>query len=121
MSSSRLVADIGGTNARFARADDSRILFDHLTLEVADYATFDAALAHYLVTIAEPEDFSGAAIAGAGPVLDRAISLTNCNWRITAADVSATLGGKPVRLFNDLEAVALALPHLSQSDLRWIG
>jgi glucokinase len=108
----RLVADIGGTNARFALAGADGALSRMRTLPVAGYAAFAAALDAYLAAEGAGARIGEAAIAAAGPRAGGAITLTNASWRIEAAAVSARLGGVPVRLLNDLEAVALALPGL---------
>ncbi len=106
----RLLADIGGTNARFALADASGDVQPLETLKVSGHATFLDALG--AATAACAADIRSAAIAAAGPLDGQAIRLTNADWVIDAAEIAAALGG-PVRLFNDLEAVALALPYLS--------
>jgi glucokinase len=57
------------------------------------------------------------AIAAAGPRDGDIVQLTNAAWRIDGAAVSARLGGVPVRVLNDLEAVALCLPALATADV----
>lgn len=114
----RLVADIGGTNARFALAAADGRLAEIQVLPVNDYPDFASALGAYL---GEGRAISSAAIAAAGPCDGEAISLTNSPWRIVAEDVSTMLGGVPVRLLNDLEAVALALPHLASENIEAIA
>ena len=47
--------------------------------------------------------------------------LTNAPWRIDAAEVDGALGGIPVRVLNDLEAVALGLPGLGPGDAETIA
>jgi glucokinase len=110
----RLLADIGGTNARFALAD-SRGIPAPSVLPVADHATFDRALGAFLAD--HPHVPVGScAIAAAGPVGDGTIRLTNAPWVIESASLADTLGC-PVGLLNDLEAVACALPRLGPDDL----
>jgi glucokinase len=62
-----------------------------------------------------------AAIAAAGPVDGDAVKLTNNEWVVDGAKISALMGGVPVALVNDLEAVAAALPHLTSDDLTTLG
>ena len=116
----RLIADIGGTNARFALAGPDGVR-DVEVLPVADFADFGAALAAYLRPGREVAGLTGAAIAAAGPRDGEAIRLTNAPWRIEAGAVSQALGGVPVRLLNDLEAVALGLPALGPGDVEVIA
>jgi len=119
----RLVADIGGTNARFALAAADGSLAHADNFSVADFATFDAALMTWLAGIGTNERgrVASAAFAAAGPVDDGAVELTNAPWRLAARDISASLGGIPTGVFNDLEAVAYALPFLESADVADIG
>lgn len=109
----RLIADIGGTNARFAMAGPEGIT-DVSILRVADHADLVAAMATYL---GRGRAVSSAAIAAAGPRDGDIVKLTNVPWLIEAGQVSRALGGAPVRLMNDLEAVALCLPSLPPEDI----
>lgn len=117
MSGWRLVADVGGTNVRFARALADGRLADHVQHRVSGFTDFTDALRAYLEDLDAPEDCAGAAVAGAGPVLDDRIALTNLAWSIRREAVSAVLDGVPVALFNDLQAAALSIPHLDEGDL----
>ena len=114
MAGPRLIADVGGTNARFALAAVDGAISDIVVLPVAGHARFADALAAYLgQTGARP---SAAAIAAAGPVSGDSVTLTNAPWTISAGAVAAQLGGAPVQVLNDLQAVALALPDLGRDD-----
>jgi glucokinase len=53
----------------------------------------------------------------AGPVLHGEATLTNVPWRVRAADVAASVGVSDVRLLNDLEAMAHAVPVLTADEL----
>jgi len=118
----RLVADIGGTNARFALANGDGEAGAAANLRVADFPRFDDALGVYLARLdAEARGrIESAAFAAAGPVDGDAIKLTNAHWRIARPEVAAWLR-VPVQLFNDLQAVALALPFLGTSDVVPVG
>ena len=118
----RLVADIGGTNARFALASGAGETGAAASLRVADFPRFDDALGAYLARLDEDARarIESAAFAAAGPVEGDTIKLTNAPWRIAAHDVSARLD-IPIRLFNDLQAVALALPFLGTGDVAPVG
>lgn len=112
-----LVADIGGTNVRFARTDKDGRLFAKRQHTVTGTGTFMDALDSYLEQSGPDAGCAGAALAGAGPVSDQRIDLTNNAWIVEASLVSARLAGVSVRLFNDLQAAALSLPCLSATDL----
>lgn len=113
----RLVADVGGTHVRFARAPGDGRLADRAEWETAGHAAFADALAAYLGEVGGAASCSDAAIAAAGPVSGDAVKLTNGTWTIRRDEVAGLLGGVPVRLFNDLEAAALAIPWLEPADL----
>ncbi|MEW5962562.1 MAG: ROK family protein [Pseudomonadota bacterium] len=116
MSRWRLVADVGGTNVRFARADADGNLAAVRSEATATAASFAQALARYLAATGGTEDCAACAIGAAGPVDDGRVTLTNLDWTIARDAVAATLGGVPVVIVNDLEAVASALPHLAPGD-----
>jgi glucokinase len=63
---------------------------------------------------------SGAAFGIAGPVHGGRVQATNLPWRVNAFALSRNLGGIPVRLLNDLEALAWAVPGLQPRDLQTI-
>lgn len=121
MSARRLVADVGGTNARFAIADEQGRLDHTKIFQVADFPTFLDALTAYRWDADEFRAIDAAAIAAAGPVDGDCIKLTNSEWVVDSAKVSAMIGGAPTALVNDLEAVAAALPHLTPDDLTTLG
>ena len=117
MSPWRLVADVGGTNVRFARATLDGALADVASTPTLAHQSFSDAMANYLSGLGGSGSCVFAAIGAAGPVDHGVVQLTNGAWRIDAGAISADLGGKPVRLINDLEAVAHAAPRLKAEDL----
>jgi len=119
----RLVGDVGGTNARFALAAPDGSCTLAANLQVAEFSSFDDALTAYLNGLDRParERIESAAFAAAGPVDSNAIKLTNAPWRLDAQGISIRLGGAPTALFNDLQAVALALPFLGPADVVSVG
>ncbi len=119
----RLVADVGGTNARFALAAPDGCCTAAANLRVADFPTFDDALAAYLGRLDRQTcgRIASAAFAAAGPVEHNVIKLTNAPWQLAAPHLAEQLGGVPAAIFNDLQAVALALPFLGGQDVTPIG
>ena len=53
----------------------------------------------------------------AGPILGGEATLTNVPWRVRASDVVDLTGVRDVRLLNDLEAMAHAVPVLTDAEL----
>jgi glucokinase len=112
-----LLADIGGTNARFALLAGGEIGAP-VTLAVADFATVEDAMARALARLGPAET---AVLALAGPVAGEVVRLTNAPWAIGTAALAARFGFRQVRLVNDFLAQAHALPHLAAADLHRIG
>ncbi|MFK7942891.1 MAG: ROK family protein [Paracoccaceae bacterium] len=111
-----LLADIGGTNARFAMSKGDGAITDVQVLPVADFARFEDALASYVAQ--SNRVVANVVIAAAGPVIDGCIRMTNADWKISSEAVQSICGSVQVHILNDLEAVALSLPALRKTDLR---
>lgn len=119
--SARLVADVGGTNARFAWIAGPGLPLEHVkTLPCADYPTLQAAMRAYLdvVGLGQPVH---AAIAIANPITGDQVSMTNHHWSFSQAEVKSEFGLKTLQLLNDFTALALALPELPAAQLRQLG
>lgn len=115
-----LLADIGGTNARFALLGDA-VLGPILGLAVADYDTAEAAIRAALARLNPQRTPDRAFLAGAGPLVGARLALTNGTWVLDAAALRCALGFDQVVLMNDFEALAWALPRLGAGDLVEIG
>lgn len=110
-----LLADIGGTNARFALSDGTR-LFAIQTLPTADYPTLQDAIRAYLQ--AQGETVAQAAIAIANPVTGDHIQMTNHHWSFSIAAMQYELRLEKLRVINDFTAQALAIPRLTATEKR---
>lgn len=109
----QILADVGGTNARFAvRGGDGKPT-DIRRFAVRDFPRFPDALVEY----ADGRPVVSVAVAAAGPVVDGAVRLTNAGWLISEPEILGVCPDAKVHVLNDLEAVALALPMLSGSDV----
>ncbi len=116
-----LVADVGGTHARFAVVrSGSGGLEKVRTLENAGYASLEAAIRNYLGETSAPS-IDAAAIAMAGPVNADGAQLTNGAWGFKTAELQSRLGLAALTLLNDYEALALSLPEIDASGLVQIG
>lgn len=115
-----LLADIGGTNARFALLADGTV-GNIAHLAVSDFGSFGEALDRYLGGLPQAGVIGAAILAVSGAVEDGRCALTNNPWVIDAAELRAAHGFSMVRLINDFEAVAWALPRLSPGQLLRVG
>ena len=118
MSTLALVADIGGTNARFALTDLSAPtveLHESKSLPNAEFASMQHAIEHYLDLVgAKP---ARAALAVACPVGKDEIRLTNRAWSFSRSELERRLGLDQLRMLNDFGAVAWAVPALQPDHL----
>ena len=112
-----LLADIGGTNARFALMERGRIA-SVAVLAVADHADVESAIAAYLAEHAGGRRPRRAALAAAGPASPGRIKLTNAAWTIDEAAIAGRFGLGAAIVVNDFEALAWALPALPADGLR---
>jgi glucokinase len=122
----RLLADIGGTNARFALQQAGAGGFaDIEVLACGDYPTIDAAVRDYLAQAAArglaAEGVKHAAIAIANPVEGDEVSMTNHCWRFSIGALKAALDLDTLVVVNDFAALAMALPHLDAGQRERIG
>ncbi len=121
-----LVADIGGTNARFGliHADGASVV-DVRAYRCSEHASPQAAADAYLGELAlrdgERLRPRAVALALATAIDGEPVKLTNSAWTVSRADVAAALGASRVLLLNDFEALALALPRLADDQAEWMG
>lgn len=117
----RLVADIGGTHARFgllepgaARPSRERVL------ACAEFPGPAAAIRSYLVLEGEPV-VREAALAVAGPVTQDRVDFMNRAWSFSIETTRVSLGLDRLVVVNDFTALALALPVLEPDERRQVG
>jgi len=119
----KLIADIGGTNARFALLAGDAIE-DEVVLACDEFPTLVAATEHYLGTVGakigarRPRE---AAMAIAGPITGDHIRMTNHVWQISAAETRRQLEFSRLIFLNDFTALAMALRYLPTRELEQIG
>jgi glucokinase len=122
----RLVADIGGTNARFGWIDTppqsgiEPAITDVETLPTADYAQLADAVHAYLARIGRGTPRS-MAFGIANPITGDEVRMTNHHWGFSISALQAELDLKRLVVINDFTALALALPSLKPHDLRQVG
>lgn len=119
--SPRLIADIGGTFARFA-LELAPGRFEHLSsLRCADHADFHAAVSHYLQSLPAGLQPRHAGVAIANPVEGDRVRMTNYHWQFSIEEMRQRLGLDTLLVVNDFTALAMALPRLSGNEVRQIG
>ncbi|RSZ58559.1 glucokinase [Massilia atriviolacea] len=116
----RLLADIGGTNARFALEHGPGRVGDAHTLACAEYEHVDDAVRAYLNRL-PARRVRHAVIAIANPVDGDAVKMTNHHWAFSIAASRAALKLDTLLVVNDFAALAMALPALGPADLDKIG
>lgn len=117
----RLLADIGGTNARFAyQPAPGEAPSEIRVLPVADFPRIDDAVRHYLDGLG-PRRVQAAAIAIANPVTGDELRMTNHHWSFSQRALREAMGWSQLRVVNDFTALAMALPLLPSEHLRRLG
>ena len=121
-----LLADIGGTHARFAytEADPNR-LQPIATYEVARFSSFDKVLAQLLTDWCEGSQadthLTKVCMAVAANPHQHEITFTNNPWRFTQSQLAVQTGCSDIQIVNDFAAVARSLPALTAPHLEQIG
>jgi glucokinase len=118
--SPRLLADIGGTYARFTLESAPGVFERAATLRCADHEDFHAAVKAYLATL-PPGRIAHAAVAIANPVEGDRVQMTNYHWQFSIEAMREQLGFDTLVVVNDFTALAMALPRLALTDKRQVG
>ncbi len=116
----RLIADIGGTYARFALETSKGEFTQISSLRCADYPDFHSAISAYLSLVA-PLRIEHAAVAIANPVEGDRVSMTNYHWKFSIEQMRLLLGFDTLVIVNDFTALAMAVPRLGPHQLHQIG
>ena len=107
----RLLADIGGTHARFTLGQAGQFNTP-VVYENSRFRNESELFARVRRDVVKDALVKTATLAVAGPVANNSVQLTNLNWNITAENAARTLGVQHVELINDLAALALGVPHV---------
>jgi glucokinase len=117
----RLLGDIGGTNARWGWQGSPGAPIAAIDVApVASHASLLDAARDYLARHGHLPP-RAAAIGIATPVTGDAVRMTNHPWAFSIRALQASLGVERLRVLNDFEALALALPALDASGLLALG
>jgi glucokinase len=121
----RLLADVGGTNARFALETASGQIGHIHVLACAAHATLADALRAYLA-LPDVAEVAGAgirhgAIAIANPINGDLVRMTNHHWEFSIEALRTECGFDVLEVVNDFTALASSLPFLSDTQKRQVG
>ena len=117
-----LAGDIGGTKTNLAiytPQDGPRLALLEATFPSARYLSLEAIVREFLSRI--DLRVSCASFGVAGPVVEGRATITNLPWEMEETQLAAALDLKSVRLLNDLEAIANAVPLLGADDLHTLN
>ncbi len=114
-----LTGDIGGTKTHLAifSTDAEPKLEKETIFKSADYDSLEKIALEFLAETGV--EINIAVFGVAGPVVNGQSKVTNLPWLISEANLSSALhlSIEVVKLLNDLEAIAYAIPHLASNDL----
>ncbi len=121
-----LAGDIGGTKtnlAMFSPDAGPRAPLAEATLPSARYPSLESLVRDFLAQAELATDLriQRASFGVAGPVVNGRAKITNLPWSIEETHLEATLSIPTVRLLNDLEAIANAVPHVEPCDVRTLS
>jgi len=112
-----LIADIGGTNARFALSAGAPQYFTQAqTLEAAEFEHVSDAIDTYLHSH-NIKQLKAIALAVAGPIRDEKVVFPNSHWSINCADLRQRYNLEHANLLNDWEAISYSLSSLETGKL----
>ena len=116
----KLLADVGGTNARFAwQSAAGGPVEDMRIYPCAAFASLQLAIETYLLELGRGRP-SQAAIGIANPVSGDQVSMTNHHWSFSIEQMRQALGLQKLVVMNDFTALALALPDLTPEEKQLI-
>ncbi|WP_019625655.1 ROK family protein [Thioalkalivibrio sp. ALJT] len=118
-----IVADVGGTNTRVARAHregDSWSLHDAQRYRSRDYPDLATILEHWRNEQTSVTTLAAAGLAVAGPVHGGRARVTNLSWPALDAHALSAQLALPATLLNDFAAIGASLDALRPNDLLYL-
>jgi glucokinase len=113
-----LIGDIGGTKTDLAIIPLQGEVEPEVeaTFKSADFPSLEKVVERFLISTKLP--ITRAVFGVAGPVVDGKVETTNLPWAcISEKNLRKTFNLNAVKLLNDLEAIAHAVPHLSPTEV----
>jgi len=109
-----IVADIGGTNARFALVTgvkDNQFCLEQIhILNGRDYASFEDAMKAYLELV--DVKVKSCCVAIAGPISGDQVQMTNLSWSFSQQAIREAFGFEKFAAINDFASLAVATSAL---------
>ena len=118
--SPRLLADIGGTYARFTLEVAPGVFEHKVSMLCADYPDFYSAVSSYLSKL-KLGPIKNCAVAIANPVAGDLVQMTHCHWHFSIEQMRERLQLDKLMVVNDFTALAMALPSLLPHQRRQVG
>ena len=118
--SPRLLADVGGTYARFALEVAAGVFEHKVSMRCAEHADFHAAVTAYLSGL-PARRIKNSAVAIANPVAGDQVRMTNYHWQFSIEEMRERLRFDNLVVVNDFTALAMALPGLLPHQRRQVG
>ena len=121
-----VVADIGGTNSRFAlvtsvdRRNKQFLIENQQTYPSVEFNGIDQAVTRYMDSLNDRQ-IKHACLAVAGPVGGDEFKLTNLDWNISLSNTKNNLGLSNLLIINDFAAYAYAIQYLNKECFRTIS
>lgn len=114
--STRLVADIGGTNTRMALYDTDLDQFRGLKAYInRDYRQFEHVIDAWLSSCSEERPAQCCIAVAAAPSHDL-VSMLNMDWSFSCSQLAKQYNFTSFKWINDFTAIAYALPYLGSQD-----
>ena len=117
-----LAGDIGGTKtvlAVFSPETGAHAPLAEATFPSGRYGRLEAIVREFLAQVTFPID--RACFGVAGPVVAGTAQVTNLPWLMSETSLKETFSWRAVRLLNDLESIAYAVPILEPDDLHTLN
>jgi glucokinase len=114
-----LIADLGGTNIRFAIVKDGGI-FQEQSFRCKDYGGLTDAAVSYMQKAGEKPDHGAFGVAAAVDG-DQVELINNPAWNFSTEETRQKLGFSSLKVINDFEAIAWGVPVLGPNDYRQVG
>ena len=117
-----LAGDVGGTKtilALYSPDHGPDRSLEETTFPSNDYVSLEEVLQAFLA--GKNASVARASIGVAGPIRGSQAHVTNLPWVVDTSSISQAIGGSPVHLLNDLEAIAYAVPSLAPTDLETLN
>lgn len=121
-----IVADIGGTNARFGlvtgfEPTTHRFKIENKQKYPSDsFKGIEQATEAFMNSIGN-QPVSGACLAVAGPITNDQVNLTNLNWKFSIAKIRKQLYLDKLEVINDFAAYAFATQYIHEEHLKTLN